>query len=138
MYEDTSSSDISIGVKLRAARREQNFSLRQLAAKAEVSASLLSQIENGKANPSVRSLYAIAEALSVSIDYFFANAADEGKEQATSLASGSMTASELRSAQIEGAVKDLIGHEVDQRDRPQGPVLHAADRQTPVVWRPSP
>ena len=35
-----------IGTKLRAARSSQNLSLRQLAAKAEVSASLLSQIEN--------------------------------------------------------------------------------------------
>jgi transcriptional regulator with XRE-family HTH domain len=130
MYEDTSSSDISIGVKLRAARREQNFSLRQLAAKAEVSASLLSQIENGKANPSVRSLYAIAEALSVSIDYFFANAADEGKEQATSLASGSMTASELRSAQIESALEDIIGDVRKQEAQSQGPVLHASERRT--------
>ncbi|MCS7046870.1 MAG: lactate permease LctP family transporter, partial [Gemmataceae bacterium] len=38
---------------------------------AEVSASMLSQIETGKAFPSVRSLYSIAAALSLSVDYFF-------------------------------------------------------------------
>jgi transcriptional regulator with XRE-family HTH domain len=130
MYEDTGSNDINIGAKLRAARREQNLSLRQLAAKAEVSASLLSQIENGKANPSVRSLYGIAEALSVPIDYFFADAADESNEQTTSFTSGTMTASELRSAQIEGAIEDLVGEAENQNERPPGPVLHASDRQT--------
>lgn len=130
MNEDTGSSDINIGANLRAARRKQKLSLRQLAAKVEVSASLLSQIENGKANPSVRSLYGIAEALSVSIDYFFANAADEGNEQTTSLTSGAMTASELRSAQIEGAIEDLVGGEGSQSERPPGPVLHASNRQT--------
>ena len=44
---------LNLGEKLRAARMGQNLSLRELAARAEVSASLLSQIENGKANPSV-------------------------------------------------------------------------------------
>lgn len=130
MYEDTSSGDIDIGAMLRAARHKQDLSLRQLAAKAEVSASLLSQIENGKANPSVRSLYGIAEALSVSIDYFFSSEANKGNEQTTSFTSGAMTASELRSAQIEGAVEDPIGDVGDQSERPQGPVLHASDRQT--------
>jgi transcriptional regulator with XRE-family HTH domain len=130
MYEDTGLSDINIGAKLRAARREKNLSLRQLAAKAAVSASLLSQIENGKANPSVRSLYGIAEALSVSIDYFFANAADESSKQSTSFTSGAMTASELRSAQIEGAIEDLAGEMGNKDKGSPGPVLHASDRQT--------
>jgi len=39
--------------------------LRHLADKAEMSASMLSQIETGKAYPSVRSLYGIAAALSL-------------------------------------------------------------------------
>jgi transcriptional regulator with XRE-family HTH domain/mannose-6-phosphate isomerase-like protein (cupin superfamily) len=62
---------LGIGEKLRAARLGQNLSLRELAARAEVSASLLSQIENDKANPSVRSLHSIADALSLPVDYFF-------------------------------------------------------------------
>jgi transcriptional regulator with XRE-family HTH domain len=69
---------IDIPEKLRTARVEQNMSLRELAEKAEVSASLLSQIENGRANPSVRSLYSIAAALALPVNYFFP---DDGHEE---------------------------------------------------------
>lgn len=62
---------LNIGERLHTARKERNLSLRELAAKAEVSASLLSQIENERANPSVESLFAIATALAVPIHYFF-------------------------------------------------------------------
>ena len=60
----------AIGEKLRAVRQQQQMSLRELADKAEVSASMLSQIETGKAYPSVRSIYNIAAALVVPVDYF--------------------------------------------------------------------
>ena len=60
----------SIGRKLRKARKDQALSLRDLAAQAEVSASLLSQIENNRSNPSVRTLYSLATVLSLSVDYF--------------------------------------------------------------------
>lgn len=62
---------LGIGPKLRDARIEQNLSLRELAAKTDVSASLLSQIENNKANPSVRTLHSLADALELPVDYFF-------------------------------------------------------------------
>ena len=60
-----------IGKKLRLARRGQQLSLRELAQMAEVSPSLLSKIENGKANPSVRTLHSLAEALSVPVQHLF-------------------------------------------------------------------
>jgi DNA-binding XRE family transcriptional regulator/quercetin dioxygenase-like cupin family protein len=63
----------SIGWKLHRARKERHLSLRELAAKAEVSPSLLSQIENSKVNPSVLTLYALAAALAVPPSYFFDN-----------------------------------------------------------------
>lgn len=62
---------LDIGKKIRAARQEQGMSLRALAGKASVSPSMLSQIENNRANPSVTTLYNIAEALSISVNYFF-------------------------------------------------------------------
>jgi DNA-binding XRE family transcriptional regulator/mannose-6-phosphate isomerase-like protein (cupin superfamily) len=57
----------SIGSKLKVIRKQRKLSLRDVAAKAEVSASLLSQIETGKVNPSVMSLYNIAAALGVPV-----------------------------------------------------------------------
>jgi len=57
----------AIGEKLRAVRQERQMSLRELASKAEVSASMLSQIETGKVFPSVRSLYTIETSRAVAI-----------------------------------------------------------------------
>lgn len=73
---------LHIGEKLRAARQARNLSLRELAAKVDVSASLLNQIENGKANPSVMSLYNIAAALELPIDYFFSDTTPDAAEAA--------------------------------------------------------
>jgi transcriptional regulator with XRE-family HTH domain/quercetin dioxygenase-like cupin family protein len=63
---------MQVGERLRAARQGQGLSLRELAARADVSASLLSQIENGKVNPTVMSIYSIAAALGLPVDHFFA------------------------------------------------------------------
>ena len=62
---------LNIGAKLRVARRRQKLSLRELASRAEVSPSLLSQIENGRSNPSVMTLHNVATALDVPITFFF-------------------------------------------------------------------
>jgi DNA-binding XRE family transcriptional regulator/mannose-6-phosphate isomerase-like protein (cupin superfamily) len=73
-------SDAPLGVpavvaaRLRARREERGTSVRALARDVGVSASLVSQIENGKANPSVGTLYAIVSALDVSLDELFADA----------------------------------------------------------------
>jgi len=66
-----------LGDKLRDFRQQRRFSLRELATRADVSASLLSQIENGKANPSVMTLHNIASALEVPLVYFFPSDQDE-------------------------------------------------------------
>ncbi len=57
-----------IGVRLREARLERGLSLRGLAQSLGVSASLLSQVETGKTQPSVSTLYAIVNALGISLD----------------------------------------------------------------------
>lgn len=57
-----------IGAQIRVARRARGQSLRQLAAELGVSASLLSQVENGKVQPSVATLYALVNALGISLD----------------------------------------------------------------------
>lgn len=57
-----------IGVRLRAARRARGISLRKLADEIGVSASLISQVENGKTRPSVQTLYALVNQLGLSMD----------------------------------------------------------------------
>ena len=62
---------IDIGPRLRTARERRGLSLRELAKAVQLSPSLISQIETGKARPSVGSLYALTSALGLSIDKLF-------------------------------------------------------------------
>lgn len=61
----------SVGVRLHGERTRQGLSLRQLAGKAGLSASMLCQIEKGTANPSVESMFSISGALGVPLSFFF-------------------------------------------------------------------
>ena len=57
-----------IGDQLRARRQALGLSLRELADRLGVTPSLISQIERGRANPSVSTLYAIVAELDLSLD----------------------------------------------------------------------
>lgn len=61
----------ALGAQLRAERDRLGLSLRELARRLDVSPSLVSQIETGKIQPSVRTLYAIVSELGVSMDAIF-------------------------------------------------------------------
>lgn len=61
-----------LGERLREHRQEQGLSVRQLARAIGVSPSLISQIELGKAQPSVSTLYAMTTRLGASVDGLFA------------------------------------------------------------------
>ncbi|MGP3534832.1 helix-turn-helix domain-containing protein [Microbacterium sp. RD1] len=58
----------SLGSRLRQARQQRGLSLRSVAQALGVSASLVSQVEIGKTQPSVSTLYALANHLGVSLD----------------------------------------------------------------------
>jgi quercetin dioxygenase-like cupin family protein/DNA-binding XRE family transcriptional regulator len=60
-----------MGPALRAARLRQKLSLRSVAADIGVSASLLSQVETGKTQPSVSTFYALVNRLGISVDQLF-------------------------------------------------------------------
>ncbi len=125
----------AIGEKLRAARQGRQMSLRELASRAEVSASMLSQVETGKVFPSVRSIYAIAAALGLPMDYFFpdsvearSGAATPGGEAAAEEPAGEMTASEMRQASAGAAGEAAAVETVARANAGPGPVVHAAGR----------
>ncbi len=65
-----------IGERIRAQRTELNLSLRDLAKKVGLTASFLSQIERNLADPSIKSLRKIADALGVPVLYFLAERKD--------------------------------------------------------------
>ncbi|HEV3504197.1 MAG TPA: helix-turn-helix domain-containing protein, partial [Actinomycetes bacterium] len=61
-------SVVDLGARLRAERLRQGLSLRETARRLGISASALSQIETGKAHPSVGKLFDIVNLLNVSVD----------------------------------------------------------------------
>jgi transcriptional regulator with XRE-family HTH domain len=64
-------NELRLGHTVRALREQRALSLKQLAKKAAVSESFISQVERGVANPSVASLRRIAESLGISIGALF-------------------------------------------------------------------
>ena len=69
-----------IGLRLREVRQARGLSVRELARRASVSPSLVSQVELGRINPSVSTLYAMAQVLNLSIDKLFTDAGQGEKE----------------------------------------------------------
>lgn len=60
-----------LGRRLKEVRVRAGLTLRELARQADVSPSLISQIENGKSQPSVATLYTFSRLLHVSVDQLF-------------------------------------------------------------------
>ena len=60
--------ELQVGAELRRVRLEKKLSLRSVATAVGVSASLLSQVETGKTQPSVSTLYALVSHLGISLD----------------------------------------------------------------------
>jgi transcriptional regulator with XRE-family HTH domain len=71
-----------MGDHLRAARRRRHLTLRDLAGRLGLSPSLISQVETGRARPSVSTLYAIANELDVSLDELLFNDVGRGGRSA--------------------------------------------------------
>jgi transcriptional regulator with XRE-family HTH domain len=69
-----------IGKKIRSLRTEAGLSVRGLARNAGVSPSLVSQIENGRVQPSVGTLYSLANSLGINVDKLFNDDAQRTSE----------------------------------------------------------
>lgn len=63
---------VNLGARLREVRLRSGLSLREVARRLGVSPSFVSQLETGKSQPSVATLYSMAQLLRVSIDELFA------------------------------------------------------------------
>jgi transcriptional regulator with XRE-family HTH domain len=103
-----------VGERLREARQRRGVGVRSLARDLGVSASLISQIETGKSQPSVSTLYAMTTALGISVEDVFAAPAAEAVE------------GEEVVGGLPGSVVAALGAARGQR---VGPVVRPADRQ---------
>lgn len=70
-----------LGPRLREERERRGVSLRGLARDVGVSASLVSQIETGKVQPSVSTLYAITTTLGITVEDLFVPRPDGGEPE---------------------------------------------------------
>ena len=62
----------ALGAKIRAIRRERELSVLDLSNASDISAGMLSKIENGQISPSLSTLQSIASALNVPLSLLFA------------------------------------------------------------------
>lgn len=76
---DPRSASHAVGSRLRRLRNLKGLSLRALASEIGVTASLLSQVENGQVNPSLDTLLRLAAGLATPVSYFFPN--DESHQE---------------------------------------------------------
>jgi transcriptional regulator with XRE-family HTH domain len=64
-------AETGIGARLQGLRKQHRYSIRRLAANAGVSASLVSDIERGRVEPSISTLKALSGALGTTLAFFF-------------------------------------------------------------------
>jgi transcriptional regulator with XRE-family HTH domain/quercetin dioxygenase-like cupin family protein len=79
----------ALGPRLRAIRLAQGVGLRELARRLDLSPSAISQIETGKMQPSVRTLYAFASEFGVTVDEVLFDQERPSQEGATAAESES-------------------------------------------------
>ncbi|MEN3362130.1 MAG: hypothetical protein V7637_6112, partial [Mycobacteriales bacterium] len=122
----------AVGERLRDARLARGISLRGLARDLGVSASLISQIETGKSQPSVSTLYAITSALGISIEEVFVPRPAPGAVQAertgtpAAVAAPAVPPVAADPAGGAGGLLDVFGAARGQRF---GPLVRPAQRQ---------
>ncbi|MFF8393299.1 helix-turn-helix domain-containing protein [Streptomyces sp. NPDC016172] len=125
-----------VGARIRQARLERGTSLRALAREIGVSASLVSQIETGKSQPSVSTLYAITTALGISVESLF-DARERGREGVRGTVRAGAGAGPLAASPI--TVTHALAAFAADPERRIGPLVGAGGRETleldsGVVW----
>ncbi|MFF5367293.1 helix-turn-helix domain-containing protein [Streptomyces sp. NPDC013187] len=122
-----------VGARIRQARLERGTSLRALAREIGVSASLVSQIETGKSQPSVSTLYAITTALGISVESLF-----DAREEAASIPPAAIPPA-VPHATSPATVPLALAALAAEPGRRIGPLVAAGGRETleldsGVVW----
>ena len=111
---------LQIGGRIRAERARKGISLRGLARSVGLSPSLISQIETGKCQPSVSTLYAITTALGISVQDVFGESRPAGGPAAPGPAAAARAAS--GSSAPGPAAPGAPGSSVPARAEPGPPV----------------
>lgn len=97
-----------LGERLRAERTKQQMGVRELARRVGVSASLISQIELGRATPSVSTLYAVVQELNLSLDQLFFEYTDQRHPSAPKAGSANTPSASARVLAGRGKVDPVM------------------------------
>jgi len=107
-----------LGHRLRAAREQKDIGLRELARRLGVSASLISQIETGKTEPSINTLFAIVSELELPVNEIVF----QSSHASTQAADASSTANGRAAGRADGALR------VSVPEAPESPVQRGTNR----------
>ena len=99
--------ELAIGRELRGFRRRQEVTVAELASRTGLSIGMLSKIENGNTSPSLKTLRALATALSMPISAFFSQF--EARREVIHTKSGEGIATE-ETGSLTGPETRLLGH----------------------------
>lgn len=105
--ESSRALERALGARIRFIRREQDLSVLDLSSAADISAGMLSKIENGQISPSLSTLQSIANALKVSLSMLFA--ASEERRDCSYVRAKQGVVIERRGTKV-GHVYQLLGH----------------------------
>lgn len=105
--ESSRALERALGARIRFIRREQDLSVLDLSSAANISAGMLSKIENGQISPSLSTLQSIANALKVSLSMLFA--ASEERRDCSYVRAKQGVVIERRGTKV-GHVYQLLGH----------------------------
>jgi transcriptional regulator with XRE-family HTH domain/quercetin dioxygenase-like cupin family protein len=128
-----------VGERIRAARLARGLSLRALAREVGVSASLISQVETGKSQPSVSTLYAVTTALRISVEELFDAREEPVRAVAAAAAAAPATTGQPVRPEYAGTVLGALAALASDADRRVGPVVRPPERdvlelESGVVW----
>jgi transcriptional regulator with XRE-family HTH domain/quercetin dioxygenase-like cupin family protein len=139
-----------VGQRIREVRLERGLTLRGLARAVGVSASLVSQIETGKSQPSVSTLYAITKALDISVEDVFDTNGGAGATRPLPAGAGRDAASSAAGSPVDEPPADTVPaapwHALQATAVPAalehrvGPIVRADDREvleldSGVTWQ---
>jgi transcriptional regulator with XRE-family HTH domain len=111
-----------VGSHIRDRRQSLELSVRELARRVGLSASLISQIERGKATPSVATLYAITNELGLSLDELFS----EGGASSPAAAVGTFADAAAGLRQLDAQARS---NGAGPDDATAGPVVRPSQRK---------
>ena len=105
--DGTRNPERALGAKIRMIRRERDLSVLDLSSAADISAGMLSKIENGQISPSLSTLQSFAHALNVPLSLLFA--ASEERRDCSFVRAKQGVVIERRGTKV-GHVYQLLGH----------------------------